>query len=80
MRRPPIPHLRGPWSNFSDCDRARDFVTKLGLSFKTESAAGKPITLTVGQNHGRGLGFGEMARTPQGRRLSAKADTAKVNW
>src|SRR5712672_71041 len=38
----------GPWSKFSDCDRAKDFVTKLGLSFKTESAPGKPVALTVG--------------------------------
>src|SRR5213596_1548897 len=27
----------GPWSKFTDCDRAKDFVTKLGVSFKTES-------------------------------------------
>ncbi|MGA9083036.1 MAG: hypothetical protein WB390_11335, partial [Pseudolabrys sp.] len=25
----------GPWSKFSDCDRAQDFLTKSGLSFKT---------------------------------------------
>ena len=25
----------GPWSKFSDCDRAQDFLTKSGLSFQT---------------------------------------------
>src|SRR6187401_1285587 len=30
----------GPWSNFTNCDRAKDFVTKLGVSFKTEHVAG----------------------------------------
>ncbi len=25
----------GPWTRFSDCDRAKDFLTKLGLSFET---------------------------------------------
>jgi MFS family permease len=28
--------LVGPWSTFSDCDRARDYLTKLGVSFKIE--------------------------------------------
>src|SRR5512138_2474883 len=30
----------GPWSTFSNCDRAQDFVTKLGVSFKTQNAPG----------------------------------------
>src|SRR5215468_9502830 len=38
----------GPWSKFSYCDRAKDFVTKLGLSFTTENAPGKPIALSIG--------------------------------
>ncbi len=35
----------GPWSKFSDCDRAQDFLTKRGLSFKTEHAPGKPVAV-----------------------------------
>src|SRR5512144_494592 len=33
----------GPWSKFSDCDRAKDFLTKSGLSFtSTDMPAGSP--------------------------------------
>jgi len=28
----------GPWSKFSDCDKAKDFITKQGLSFKSMPA------------------------------------------
>jgi len=36
--------LVGPWSKFTDCDKAKDFLTKQGLSFKsTDSAAGEPL-------------------------------------
>src|SRR4249920_1282928 len=39
----------GPWSNFTQCDRAQDFMTKSGLSFKTVSAPGaKSVDLTIG--------------------------------
>ena len=34
----------GPWSNFTNCDRAKDFVTKLGVSFRTEHVAGRRRT------------------------------------
>jgi len=27
--------LVGPWSKFTDCDKAKDFLTKQGLSFKS---------------------------------------------
>src|SRR5712672_111303 len=30
----------GPWSNFTQCDRAQDFLTKSGLSFKIVSVPG----------------------------------------
>jgi MFS family permease len=39
----------GPWSKFSDCDKATDFLTKAGLSFKKEQAApGSPPVLKIG--------------------------------
>jgi hypothetical protein len=45
----------GPWSKFSDCDRAKDFLTKQGLSFKsTEAAAGEPLTLKIGDKELKG--------------------------
>ncbi len=30
----------GPWSSFSDCDRAKNFLTKLGLSFQVMDSPG----------------------------------------
>ncbi|HET6390931.1 MFS transporter [Hyphomicrobium sp.] len=38
----------GPWSKFSECDRAKDHIIKQGLSFETtEAAAGSPVVLTI---------------------------------
>ncbi len=38
----------GPWSKFSDCDRAKDYLTKLGLSFDTADRPGGPSSIAVG--------------------------------
>src|SRR5437660_7283900 len=41
----------GPWSKFGDCDRAKDFLTKAGLSFDSETGAeGTKATLTLNGN------------------------------
>jgi MFS family permease len=38
----------GPWSKFGDCDRAKDLLTKAGLSFDSEYAApGTKATLAI---------------------------------
>src|SRR5262245_60048442 len=38
----------GPWSTFGDCDKAKDFLTKAGLSFDSENAAaGTKATLAI---------------------------------
>lgn len=38
----------GPWSEFGDCDKAKDFLTKSGLSFDSvNAAAGTVATLDV---------------------------------
>jgi len=38
----------GPWSEFGDCDRAKDFLTKAGLSFDTvKAAAGTKATMDI---------------------------------
>jgi Major Facilitator Superfamily len=38
----------GPWSKFGDCDKAKDFLTKSGLSFSSAAgAAGSAATLEV---------------------------------
>src|SRR6266436_9671175 len=39
----------GPWSNFTECDRAQDFMTKSGLSFKIVSTPGsKSVDMSIG--------------------------------
>ena len=39
----------GPWSTFSDCDKAQDFLTKSGLSFKKVAGpAGSAPSMQVG--------------------------------
>jgi len=38
----------GPWSNFSDCDKAQDFLTKQGLSFKTMPATDGKVVTKIG--------------------------------
>ena len=45
----------GPWSKFTDCDRAKDFLTKQGLSFKsTPSAAGEALVVKIGDQELKG--------------------------
>lgn len=38
----------GPWSKFTECDKAKDHISKLGLSFETrDGGAGAPVLLSV---------------------------------
>ncbi len=70
----------GPWSTFSDCDRAQDFVTKLGVSFQKQDAPGHPVSLNINDKtiEGWDAATWQAAFTAAG--LPAKADPAKVNW
>jgi MFS family permease len=70
----------GPWSKFSDCDRAKDFVTKLGLSFKTESAPGKPVALTVGTAKVEGWDAAKWTAALTSAGYPKAADPNKINW
>jgi len=71
----------GPWSKFTDCDRAKDFVTKLGVSFKTESAAaGSAPSLTIGNEKVSGWNAQAWQAAFNKAGYPAKADPAKVNW
>ncbi|KWT70526.1 Permeases of the major facilitator superfamily [Hyphomicrobium sulfonivorans] len=38
----------GPWSQFTECDRAKDHISKLGVSFETrDGGAGAPVVLNI---------------------------------
>jgi hypothetical protein len=84
----------GPWSRFSNCDRAKDFVTKLGLSFKTVDApgAGDSVSLSVGSTRLEGYdadkwnqafldaGYPNLQADKDGKIVPKAADTAKIDW
>ncbi|MFL6291592.1 MAG: MFS transporter [Thermoanaerobaculia bacterium] len=38
----------GPNTRYSDCDRAKDFLTKAGLSFESRPAAGETVVTRIG--------------------------------
>jgi len=82
------------FTKFSTCDRAKDFITKLGLSFKTENApgAGDKVTLTIGSTKVEGFdaakwnqafldaGYPNLQKSSDGRIVPKDADPANVNW
>jgi MFS family permease len=45
----------GPWSKFTDCDQAKDFLTKQGLSFKSlPGVPGEPVVVKIGNSEIKG--------------------------
>jgi hypothetical protein len=71
----------GPWSNFTQCDRAQDFLTKSGLSFKIASAPGaKSVDMTVGSTKVEGWDNAKWLAALRTAGYSPVADPAKVNW
>ena len=83
----------GPWSKFTDCDRAKDLVTKLGVSFTTkDGAAGSAPSLAIGSATVNGFnagqwneafltaGYPNLQKNAAGAIVPKPADTTKVNW
>jgi MFS family permease len=71
----------GPWSNFTQCDRAQDFLTKSGLSFKIASAPGaKSVDMTIGSTKVEGWDNAKWTAALRTAGYSPTADKAKVNW
>ncbi len=82
------------FTKFSNCDRAQDFVTKLGLSFKTEDVrnAGDKVTLRLNSTTVDGFdaakwntafleaGYPNLSKDKDGKIVPTFADTSKVNW
>jgi MFS family permease len=70
------------FTRFSNCDRAKDFVTKLGLSFTTEDApgAGDKVTLKVGPTTVEGWDAAKWQAAFDSLGYPKVADPAKVNW
>jgi MFS family permease len=72
----------GPWSTFSNCDRAQDFVTKLGVSFKKEPlvGSGDNVALTIGTTRIEGWDAAKWTAAFAAANYPKVADPAKVNW
>ena len=72
----------GPWSKFSDGDRARDFLTKQGLSFESRPAvAGKAVVTYVNDVAVEGWDEKKVSEALKSAGCPiGPADTSKVNW
>jgi len=71
----------GPWSKFSACDRAKDYLTKAGLSFKSVPAEpGKEVVTTIGTTKIDGWDEKAVAEVLKQAGYKAGADKSKINW
>jgi MFS family permease len=72
----------GPWSKFSNCDRAQDFVTKLGVSFKIDPApgTGDKVALAVGSNKVEGWDAAKWTTAFVDAGYPKVADPKKIDW
>ena len=70
----------GPWSEFSECDRAQDFVAKLGVSFTRQDTPGQPVSLSIGETRIEGWDAAKWQAAFTAAGLPARADPAKVDW
>jgi hypothetical protein len=82
------------FTKFSNCDRAKDLITKLGVSFKTEdvAGAGDKVGLSIGSTKVDGFdankwneafltaGYPNLTKNAAGAIVPKAADTSKINW
>jgi MFS family permease len=82
------------FTKFSNCDRAQDLVTKLGLSFSTQNTpgTGDKVYLKIGSTVVEGFdagkwnaafldaGYPNLQRDKDGKIVPKAADINKVNW
>jgi MFS family permease len=70
----------GPWSKFSTCDRAKDFLTKQGLSFSSlPGMDGKDVVTKIGETEIVGWDEAAVKTALKAQGWPEKADTSKVN-
>ena len=81
-------------TKFSNCDRARDLVTKLGVSFKNGNVpnSADKVSLKIGSTTVEGFdaarwtaafldaGYPNLQHDKDGKVVPKPADTTKVNW
>jgi MFS family permease len=76
--------FRGPWTKFTPCDTATDFLTTRGVSFeKVAAIPGKPVVLTIGSTVIEGWGEPQVKQATEALKSNgypAAADTNAVNY
>jgi MFS family permease len=70
----------GPWSKFTACDRAKDFLTKAGLSFETVHKAGANNELQIGPTKLDSFDAKQWNDALAALKYPTKADPAKIDW
>ncbi len=70
----------GPWSKFSECDRAQDFLTKAGLSFKSVNAPGQPVAVEIGATKVQGWDAAKWTAALASAGYPKAADPTKINY
>ncbi|MFO7189189.1 MAG: MFS transporter [Pseudomonadota bacterium] len=71
----------GPWTRFSDCDRAKDFLTKQGITFKSVPAEpGQTVVTRIGDKVLYGWNEAEYKKALAEAGFPTKADPSQVNW
>src|ERR1700704_4695978 len=70
----------GPWSNFTQCDRAQDFLTKSGLSFKSVTTPGQPVSVTIGSTKVEGWETARWQAALSAAGYPKAADPSRINY
>ncbi len=71
----------GPWSRLTDCDKAKDFLGKSGLYFKSVPAMpGETVVTKIGDVELKGWDPAKYAAALKATNYPAKANPAEVNW
>jgi MFS family permease len=71
----------GPWSKFTECDKAKDFLTKQGISFTSgPGIEGQTVVTKIGDAELKGWDENAYKDAMKAAGFPAKADIAKINW
>ena len=73
----------GPWSKFTDCDRAKDFLTKSGLSFTSTTLpadSADAVVVKIGDTELRGFDAAKFTEALKSKGYVGAADKNAINW
>jgi len=73
----------GPWSKFSECDKAKDFLTKSGLSFTSTdlpATATDNVVIKIGPTEIKGYDEAAYKKALADLKYPTSADRNAINW